>query len=199
MISKYSLPVLMIGLSLLLSGCTPGEMREKLGMVNESPDEFSVIKRAPLEVSNAILDAPSLPTPQEGAARPQESSPEEAARAALIGHAPPLQATTQQQQRLSAGDKLFLQRTGAPQAQPNIRSQINTETQELDQRNKPVAERLFNWGGSKDIPSATIVDSEAEAKRIRKNLEAGQPSPMGKPPRSRNKSTTKAKDHVQKA
>lgn len=164
----------------ILSACTPTDVREGLGITKESPDEFAVVKRAPLEVNDAILsgNAP-LPKPNLGAQRPQETTPKLFARQTLIGFdEKPPQAPT----KASSSDALFLQKLGADQADTNIRATIDQEAEELRNRNKPVAERLFNWGGDRDIPSATVLNAEEEAKRIRLNKEQGKSITEGETP-----------------
>lgn len=160
-----------------LSACTPGAVRQKLGIETRSPDEFAVVRHAPLEVEESLLTGDTtLPKPQPGAPRPQESTPEQTAQKVLFGQTP--EAAT----NLSAADQAFLQRTGAPDAQSDVRTALTKENEELHDRNKPVAERLFNFRGDSSIPSATVVDAQAEAKRLQENLEQGKPVTDGDTP-----------------
>ena len=178
-------PVLLCGVILSLgTACTPGAVRDRLGIESSSPDEFAVIRRAPLQVDHTILSGEAaLPDPQLGLARPQESAPDQMARQVLLGQDKKAQDTDDlAQQTLSDGDSAFLKRTGADQAEPDVRSRISAETQELRDRNKPVAERLFDINGDRDISSASVVDAQAEAQRIRENLTSGRLVTEGETP-----------------
>lgn len=168
--------------SALLSACSAGEVRDQLGLTRQSPDEFAVLRRAPLEIPEELLvtasnDGAALPTPEKGAPRPQETSPDEKARQALLGtNTQPAEIT------LSSADQSFLTKTGALEASPSIRSTVNLETATLHDRNKPVAEKLLGIGGDKYEPSATVVDAEKEAQRLRTNKEEGKPVTAGETP-----------------
>ncbi len=64
----------------LLGGCGE-EMRKSLGLGKNAPDEFQVVRRAPLSLPPDF----QLRPPQPGAARPQEGSTTEQARSAVLG------------------------------------------------------------------------------------------------------------------
>jgi hypothetical protein len=67
----------------LVTGCDA--LRDQLG-APEAPDEFSVIRRAPLERPTAVFaNANELPVPVVGMARPQEIAPIKTAEQALMG------------------------------------------------------------------------------------------------------------------
>ncbi len=157
-----------IGFSLLLSACSVSGVRKELGLNRSSPDEFLVVRRAPLEIPEHLKS--SLPSPDPGKVRPQEKTPQETARSVLYG----TESTNNEQQSLSNADQLFLKKT-AP-ANPydgDIRADIDAETSKLWDRNKPVAEKLLNIGGDAALPSASVVNAKEEAERLRKNKEDG--------------------------
>ncbi len=158
-------------LLLLTSACSPTNVRDRLGLSKSAPDEFAVVKRAPLEVSPEILNGNiALPEPKIGTSRPQEKRPELVAQETLLGK------TTKEnnENSLSNADKFFLQKTGVDTTQKDIRTTINQETEGLYDRNKPVVERLFGFRGSVHTPSATVVNSNEEAQRIRNNRANGK-------------------------
>ncbi len=64
----------------LLGGCGE-EMRKSLGLGKNAPDEFQVVRRAPLSLPPDF----QLRPPQPGAARPQEGSTTDQARSAVLG------------------------------------------------------------------------------------------------------------------
>ncbi len=156
-------------LAFSLSGC--GSVRNTLGLKKDSPDEFAVITRAPLEVPPHLI----LPTPVPGMPRPQEQAALEQAQQAVFGSG---QNTTSQ---TSLSEDALLQRTGADKASATIRGTVNNETRELAERNTPVAEKINPLGGKRE-PSATVVDAKAELERLQNNKENGQSVTDGKTP-----------------
>lgn len=165
-------------LSLFLAGCSANGVREQLGLTRESPDEFAVVRRAPLEIPPELLATEkNLPKPELGMARPQEDAPDVVARQTLLG----LETTTTQDQ-ISAADQAFLQKTGTQHNEDNIRARIDQETEKLHDRNKPVAERLLGIGGSKYTPSASVVNATEESKRLRENIADGKSITEGETP-----------------
>ena len=174
-------------LALVLTAC--GDVRENLGIKKKAPDEFAVIKRAPLELPPDY----TLRPPNPGAPRPQEQTTVEEARQAIFGGDGEEQpsegdtavikaATSSQPAVQTDGEALLLQKAGGDQIAPNIRQAVDSETAKLHDRNKPVAEKLLGIGGDRDEPSATVVDAAAEAERLRKNEEAGLPATEGETP-----------------
>lgn len=146
--------------SVMLTGCLT---KEDLGLGRRNPDEFSVVKRAPLEVPKDF----TLPKPTPGAARPQEESPEQAAKKALLGK------TVQPATTSSSMEQILLQQSGATDNDPDIRQKVNAETQEYLEHNIPVADKLLNTVGADRKAKASVVDAEAEAQRIRENQQKG--------------------------
>lgn len=157
----------------LLSLAACSNAKEQLGIAKKAPDEFAVVKRAPL----AMPPDYNLRPPRPGAPRPQEATTAEEAKQAVIG------AETQTSTPLpSTSEGLLLHKAGAHAADPDIRHKVDSETATLHDRNKPVAEKLLGLGGDADVESATVVDAPKEAERIRKNAEEGKPVTEGETP-----------------
>ena len=155
-------------LPLLLTACGGvSGVRDQLGVTKDSPDEFAVVRRAPLEIPPNVFTQASLPTPQPGAPRPQEKAPAIAAKTALFGEPP-------EKPQAGAAENAFLAKAGTKIANPQIRSIINQETASLHDRNKPVAERLLGIGGDANLASATVVDAKAERQRILTAIQDGR-------------------------
>ena len=140
-----------------LTGCS--DIRQKLGLGNQAPDEFTVYDRAPLSVPPQF----SLRPPRPGTPRPQELSPSQAAQNILDkGNlpAPRPEASTQAQ-----GE--FLQQAGTGKADANIRQQID---QDLMLEQKPTNDTLLKdmlfW--QKKTPKAKVLDHYEEEKRLEK-------------------------------
>lgn len=171
MSTKNILSLTSIGLmALTVSGC--GNIKNSLGLEKSAPDEFAVIKRAPLEIPSNL----ALPPPMPGMPRPQETSTIDAAQQAVLGHAENNKASS------SSAEAALLSKTGANNTPSDIRAKVNKETDEMHDRNKPVAEKLFNIGGDRKESSATVVDPAKELERIQKNKAEGKPVTEGDTP-----------------
>jgi hypothetical protein len=168
---KYSTKIFALSLCCLslLGGCSSA--KESLGLNKSSPDEFKVLKRAPL----ALPPSYTLRPPRPGAPRPQEKTTSASAAQTVFGAtAPTVKATP------TDGSGLLLQQAGANAADPNIRQTIDAQTKELNAVNKTVSQKLLNIGGKDD--SASIVDAKKEAERLKHNADAGKPVTDGETP-----------------
>lgn len=166
-----ALPCLLALSVLAVSACGGGSVKDKLGLSKTSPDEFAVVKRAPLEMPPDY----ALRPPRPGAARPQEQATADQAKQAVFGQQAAGSAAPK-----SDAESSFLRQAGVDQADPSIRGRIDYEAKEVEEANKPVMKKLM--GGSADTPSATVVDAKAEAERLRKNKEEGKPATAGETP-----------------
>lgn len=155
---------------LALAGCS--STKEKLGLTKKSPDEFAVVKRAPLSMPPNY----SLRPPRPGAPRPQEQSPEQEARQTLFG-----QEGAPYETQASGDDAAFLNRAGAVNADPGIRGKVDSETAILDEKEKPVVKRILGMDGPEQAP-ATVVNAKEEAARLKSNKEKGKPVTEGETP-----------------
>ncbi|PZP56976.1 MAG: DUF3035 domain-containing protein [Micavibrio aeruginosavorus] len=152
----------------IVSGCA--RAKQELGLTRRTPDEFAVVKRAPLEIPPDLNQVSALPQPVPGKQRPQEASPEQAAQAAILGS----QIPTLEQS--STGESALLQKAGASSAVTNIRNVVDREAVDTAEKNRPVAKRIMNWGNKDDAGAAVIVDAPAEAKRIKQKQAGETPS-----------------------
>lgn len=161
-----------------LTAC--GNVKETLGLEHEAPDEFAVIKRAPLEMPPTMV----LPPPRPGAQRPQEQAPEQMARDAVFGGDGQAKsgASSDSHEEASTAESALLQRTGAQNADPKIRSTLDQEAKELQKQNRTVVQKLLGKGDTAEDAPASVVDAQAEAKRIQKNIKEGKPLSEGETP-----------------
>ena len=159
---------------LALSACSGA--KEKMGLTRTAPDEFAVVKRAPL----AMPPDYSLRPPTPGAARPQEEAAGAQAREVVFGRE---QTASAQKSAPTSAESFILQQTGGAAADPLIRQTVDTETAEMEPESKPVAERLLGWKtGNTDEPAAKVVDAAKEAERLKKNEEEGKSVTEGQTP-----------------
>lgn len=162
----------------LALGCLPlvacETAEETLGLTKSVPDEFSVVKRAPLQLPPDY----SLRPPRPGAARPQEQEPVKRAKEVVFGGA----NATQKNSGPSNPEELFLLQAGTNTADPAIRAKVDEESANVIEENKPVGEKLFDFVSGNDEPPGSIVDAQKEQERIQKNVEEGKPINEGDVP-----------------
>ncbi len=145
-----------------LTACTASNVRENLGLNSGTPDEFSVVKRAPLELPPAFeTGVYVLPTPTPGKARPQEFSAEIQAQKILETKEEKLKPT----QTLSKGEKSFLANIGAEKTPSNIREVLDEENKNWLDENVPVVEKLGLKEGS--ATKKQILEPKEEAERLK--------------------------------
>lgn len=161
--------VSLLAATVLCSGCDT--IKEELGLTRHTPDEFSVMQRAPLELP---VDFNSLPTPTPGAPRPQETSAVKQAQEAVLGTEKPVSETA------SKSENLLLNKVGATTADASIRRQLAKDAEVESKDNRAVVKRILNLGDG--VAPATVVDPAAEAKRIQDAKKAGQPITSGDTP-----------------
>ena len=81
----------------------------------------------------------------------------------------------------STAENVLLQRAGAAQSDPNIRSVVNKEAVEDTKDNRPVVKRILSIGKKGDEP-ATIVDAPGELERLKANKQSGKTVTQGDTP-----------------
>ena len=149
--------------------------REAMGIAKQSPDEFSIVTRAPLSLPPDY----GLRPPKPGLKRPQEESIKERARIRLLSRRKD-KNTTSSTNLLSSSESALLQKAGAVNADPSIRRIINRESSILAVENQNFADKLIFWKGRPE--PGTIVNAPAEDKRLRENLALGDAPTKGRSP-----------------
>lgn len=171
-LNKYNL-ILIAGLSVIALGGCSHSTKEKLGLTRQSPDEFAIIKRAPL----AIPTNYKLIQPRPGAKRPQEKEPIEQARETTFGK------NITKTNKTSTVENIILQKTTGGKSTAGIRKTVDRESAAIKRAELPVAEKLLGIGSKKNAePGATIINAKAEAERIQKNIKEGKPVTNGETP-----------------
>lgn len=152
--------------------------KEQFDISKKAPDEFAVTKRAPLEMPPDY----GLRPPRPGAQRPQEQNVSDQAKAALLGEDAAAATSAPSSTGLTPGESILLKKTGAAAANPNIRTKVDKETAEMAEEEMPGIDQLKKMVGKDVEPPATVVDSKAEAERIKQNKAQGKPVTSGKTP-----------------
>ena len=170
MTRKIRILLTLLGAVFCLSACE--NAKEELGLTRSSPDEFAVVKRAPLELPPDF----SLRPPAPGTPRPQEQAMAEQARETVLGTGNKQSGKTGR----SSGEIALLDSAHA-RYNPDIRQIVDQEAVKTERKNEPVAKKLLNIGKDQ-LPPAKIVDPQAEAARLKTNAATGKPATEGETP-----------------
>lgn len=185
---RFPRPLLLVfGAALILSSCGDSTKRA-LGLARQSPDEFAVVKRAPLSQPPDFRLRP----PRPGAERPGVATPREQARQAIFrgeqsnstasarrNQGPPTTAAPQGEvSRTTTGESAFLARAGADNVAPDIRRKIDRESAALADADLNFVQKLLNFNPDID----DVVDAPAESRRLRENQALGREATVGDTP-----------------
>jgi hypothetical protein len=129
----------------LLSGCE--SVGKALGFSKNTPDEFRVVERAPLEVPPDF----NLRPPQPGSPRPQELERDNRATASVFGAAGASFADSRGTAGQSRGEVALLGQAGAERADPEIRAIVDRENPGVVVGDRTLLDRLLFW---RDDPNA---------------------------------------------
>lgn len=179
-VSRFLALTVLLSAALMLSGCE--SVKKQVGAGRHSPDEFAVVKRAPLTLPPEY----SLRPPSADYIPPASEATQQA-RSVLMGEAAASAAAK------GSADQAFLARTGAQQADPDIRAAINRDNGYIALQNRTVADRLIFWSENEDNPDrapTSVVDAAAEAERIQQNRAEGKPLNDGNVPVIEKKKST---------
>lgn len=156
MSKNFSLILVTLMAAATLTACS--NAKDQLGLTRSAPDEFAIVKRAPLELPPDY----SLRPPRPGVARPQEQNINEQARETIFGD-------NSEARRASpaGGESALLQEAGATQTDPAIREVIDREVALTAPEDKPVAERLLGIKLGDSAEDKQVINPEEEAARLR--------------------------------
>jgi hypothetical protein len=163
MMSNVKTSVLILMALLSLSSCD--DTKRALGIDKSIPDEFAVVRRAPLVMPPNF----NLRPPAPGSERPQEGTSSEQAFSALVGRN---RLDGYRVRGFSAGEVEFLALAGADIIVPNIREKVDRETSAFASENKNFTEKLIFW--SKDQGLDQPLDPIKERQRLDKNKLLGK-------------------------
>lgn len=156
---------LLLAATLALGACS--DTRKAIGWEKATPDEFRVVTRAPLTLPPDF----GLRPPAPGAARPQENSPQDSARAAIFGTE---RAAATPNSAASAGERQLLGRAGADRADASIRDTIDRESNSLAEADRSFVDRLIFWQPPQPSAQDASVDATREAQRLRETQATGR-------------------------
>lgn len=163
--------------SIALSSCT--DVKKGLGVGRNSPDEFMVVKRAPLTLPPEY----GLRPPSGDGAPPASEAAGQAKTALMGGTSTPVDKGT--------SETALLSKMGADKADPSIRSTINRENGFIELENRTLVDKLIFWeDGHSSEGDTSVVNPKEEAERIKKNKEEGKPANEGDVPVIEKKRST---------
>ena len=161
----------LVGLAFVgLSACSTTQ--EQFDFSKKAPDEFAVITRAPLEMPPNY----TLRPPRPGVQRPQEQTTDNSAAQTVLG------TSMQSTKTVSSGEALILQKTGAANANNNIRDVVDMETTKITKENTSTVNKILGKAGKKIDAPASVVDAKKESERLQSNKEVGAPVTQGETP-----------------
>jgi hypothetical protein len=167
-------------LAATLAGCS--SLRNTFGIERGGPDEFTVVRHAPLTLPPDY----NLRPPQPGVPRPQENSAQVQARSVVVGSQSGLvlgsglgSVDAPSAEAPSSAESALLQQAGADRVDPSIRETLNQEAG-FDSVDRGFLEGLIFW--RKPEAPGDVVDAEAEAERLKTNAEQGLPVTAGETP-----------------
>ena len=141
------------------------------------PDEFRVVRKAPLTVPPDY----NLRPPAPGEARPQELLPDAQARVAVFG--------ADLGGNASGGEQLFIKAAGADATDRSIRNQVDYDSAQILRKNRGFADSILFW--NKKNPTEATIDPAAEAERLRTEEESVKAVTGGKNVLIRQKKSSK--------
>ena len=161
--NKFNLLLISFLAAGTLSACS--NAKQSLGLTRSAPDEFAVVKRAPLEMPPDY----GLRPPRPGAPRPQEQGMNEQARATVFGS-----DSGARKAAPASGESALLQQAGATNTDPNIRNVVDRDSAIESPEKKPVAERLFGIKRA-DSTEEGVLNAEEESARLKAQNAAQAP------------------------
>ena len=156
---RTALTVTVVSATMLSLGAC-NSIRQGVGLTKVTPDEFVTVASAPLVVPPEY----GLTPPAPGAPRPQELTPESAARQILLGQR---QAVTR-----TAGEQVLVANAGGDRADPLARYVIDDEFGDLAHKEESWANRIMFW--RKNDPAsqtATTIQGSEGARTVDANSE----------------------------
>jgi hypothetical protein len=150
---------------LAVAGCHT-TVQEQLGMGKRSPDEFQVVRRAPL----IVPPDSALRVPQSGAAPAVHQDVANDARDILTGEKAATPAPTEAS--LSPGERDLLAQSPV-HATPDIRDKIVAENEELAQLDPRTFLFILNFQKKQFEASDQVLDPKTEMARLRGQAQPG--------------------------
>ena len=158
----------------MVSGCD--ETRRVFGQTKLAPDEFTVYRRAPLNIPPDF----SLRPPNPGAKRLDNVDPHTSVGKTLGVLDSGRDKRSKKNLKYSSGEAALLQLFETDRANPNIRKLIERETASLYEKDKTITDKMLFWATKPKF--GTALDPVKEKKRIEQNQVLGKKINSGEVP-----------------
>ena len=149
---------------------------DALGLGKSAPDEFAVLRSAPLTLPPDY----QLRPPRPGAPRPNETSLREQAETVLLNESGAHTAGETGAGAVTQGEAALIEQADATEVDPAIRQIVDREFSAYASENDQFIDELLFW--RPDQPPGEVIDPAAEAKRLRENAALGKPVTAGETP-----------------
>ena len=163
-----------VGLALALAACS--NVSQSLGLGKNAPDEFAVVRNPPLSLPPDL----TLRPPRPGERPTNEVSARDQAETLLLSEAGGDRAAEAVQATETPGEAALIAHADAADVDPDIRDLVERDYSGYAYRDESFVEALMFWRS--EDPPGEVVDPEAEAERLRENIEAGKPVTEGETP-----------------
>ena len=150
-----------LALVAFLSACE--SINETFGFSKKPPDEFSVVRSAPLTLPPDY----TLRPPKPGAPDANQASLRDQAENVLLEEAG---ASPAESTAASSGETALIERAGAADVDPNIRQIVDQDATRQAPKEESFLDSLMFWRD--DDPPGDVIDAEAEAERLREDDDA---------------------------
>lgn len=149
-------------LGLTIFGLTSCEgVQDFLGFARETPDEFAVVERAPLEIPPEFTIRPPLP----GAKRPQTEDAPTKARKHVLSHVTSGQLVQKAPHPISnKAEQKLLDQARASQHAPDIKHLLYKDQQEEPEEEETLMQKLAL--SNKAALKGDVIDPVAETERL---------------------------------
>ena len=166
----------------LTAACSSDGFNETFGFGRNAPDEFAVVPRAPLTVPPGIsLPAPSTRVSEFGIGTAAERGEAVIFSASNAGtDVEEVVELREEVVSISPGESALLSQAGAGNIQPGIRVVVEEESRDLVVADDRFIDSIIFWQPQPEPGS--VIDPEAEARRLAANQALGQPLNQGEVP-----------------
>ena len=152
-----------------LVGCN--NVKQQLGLDKSAPDEFSVVKEAPLSMPPDY----ALRPPEPGIGRPQDTPATQQARETVFGN-----DGEEARAHVSDSNASILQMAGAANTDPGIRGRVDHEASIAKPQRVTALQKLHIAHVAPE--PANVVNAPAEAARLNGDVDTGKPLTAGVTP-----------------
>ena len=173
--SSLRVGILGLGLTVMLLGCSAP--RQVLNLDPKAPDEFTIVKKAPLIFPPNF----NLRPPKDGVPGPSSLGASEQARQALGGSKSKNTERIPVKNVLSQGEIVLLDRVGASEADADIREVLMVENSQLASYGQDFVNRLIRRNVSK-ASADVLVEPAIEQRRIQEQRATGSVGIKGQEP-----------------